>query len=313
MTLTIYWLNPAIHAACGYKALYRRKGASAYTEIDTSGSTSGSTSLSFSVSAPASYEGYIQSDCCSSSVSTGDPFGVNGYGTFHVSVAIQVSPLHYIATITSGYANPHAHILTGTFTSSSAGTVSFTATYPANSTSSAVILSNAPVSANETVSNVIISAIAPVFNNGGALQQNDLVNTPSYFELYTSGATSGVTTWHGDPMTLPSFTLDTFNVTETDISGNVIAGNLICTWAQPYVYGGGISPYNEFTIDVKELAGSTVLGTTTLSTAVNGLRSITIAISKGSFNITSSVAYKADFLWGDGLQYESKAFYLPLF
>ena len=45
----------------------------------TTGTTSGTTTVSTVLSIPSCYEGIIQSDCCSSSLSGNLPFGANGY------------------------------------------------------------------------------------------------------------------------------------------------------------------------------------------------------------------------------------------
>jgi len=314
MNLTLHWTNPVQHPSCGYKALYRRMSASTYTELDTSGSTSSGTTVQIAVSAPASYEGYIQGNCCSDNVSAGDPFGVNGYGTVAVAVSVQANPLHYLATITSTYANPYINVITGHFTSSSAGIVNFTASYPANSTSAIVVLAPDPNSAAEVITNVRIDTISPSFSNGGSLQQLDPVRTPAYFEFYsTSGSTSGTTTWNGDPLRLPSFTLNAFNVTETNLSGNPIAGNLLVSWIQDYVYAAGTGIYTTFTILVREQATHTTVGTLTFTPSTNGLLNATIELTQGSTYLSSSLLYQMLFYWEDGILVDTKDFYLPLF
>jgi len=315
MTLTIYWLNPAIHAACGYKALYRRKGASSYTELLTSGSTSGSTSLTITASAPASYEGYIQSDCCDENLSAGDPFGVNAYSTFRITtIAVAISPLRYTATITSLYPNPYDTILTGSFVSSLAGTVAFTGLFPANTTTTTIVLTAvAPINAVETFSNIQVSAIDPVFNNGGQLQQNDPVSTPSYFHLYTSGTTSGVTTWNGDPMVLPSFTLDSFEVTETDVDSNPISGNLTMSWAHPYKYADGVFPYDEYSFNLTQNNDSDTVGGVSYIPVTNGLNVLVSSMIKTTAPITTTTPYKMRVYDSAGTLLDSRIFYLPDF
>jgi len=128
---------------------------------------------------------------------------------------------------------------------------------------------------------LVLSSISPVFNNGGTLQQYDPINTPAYFQFTaTSGQTSGTTLWNGSPAILPSFTLDTFNVTETDSGGSVIAGDLIMTWAQGYTAYGGVSPYDMLTLKITDFATGTITyGETTIVAAGNGLRTVTISMS----------------------------------
>ena len=310
MNLTLQWTNPVQHPSCGYKAVFRRKSDSAYTELAISGTTSGTSLLTIGVPAPASYEGYIQSDCCLDNLSTGDPFGVNGYSPLSIAIAVQANPLHYIATITSTYANPYDNVITGSFTSSVQGTVSFTVTYPADSTTADVTLVSTPASAAEVISNITVSSITPSFSNGGSLQQLDPVRTPAYFEFYS---TSGTTVWNGDPLVLPSFTLDAFNVTETDTNGNVITGDLLVSWAQPYLYGGGTGIYSSFTVVIQETVSLDDMGTWEYIPSANGLRNATIKLSRiGANFITSSLSYTMHFNWADGNEVETKDCYLPL-
>lgn len=78
MNLSITWVPPVPAPTCGYRALYRAKGAAAYTEISTSGTTA-----TVVLTAPACYEGLVKSDYCSGTAS-GVPFGINSYGEFTV-------------------------------------------------------------------------------------------------------------------------------------------------------------------------------------------------------------------------------------
>lgn len=321
MKLHLNWLKPASLPSCDYKVAYRRKGESVYTELETSGNTSGITSGStdITISAPACYEGYVKSDCCEGNLSAADPWGLNAYSTIGISIAIQPSPAAYVATITSTYENPYDTVLTGTFVSSMAGTLSYTATYPAGSTTATVVLSGTPIAPNsETISSVGISTISPVFDNGGQLQQYDPVSTPEYFEFYaTSGATSGATSTYGNPLTLPSFTLDAFNVTEIDVSSNPTAGNLLISWIQDSVYRGGVVPYNSMTFDVEEVSNpGTILGTGAISMLTNGIRNLTIQMVKGLEPISTSTQYKMLVYWLDDSQpsvHPTRTFYLPDF
>jgi len=317
MNLHINWLKPATLPSCNYKVAYRRIGDAVYTELETSGNTSGITSGSadITVSAPASYEGYVQSNCCGDNYSESDPWGVNAYSTIGISIAMQVSPLSYIATITSTYANPYDTVITGTFVSNLAGTVTYTATYPADSTTANVALANVPVSANEVISSIGITTISPVFENGGQLQQEDDVLTPTYFEFYaTSGATSGATTTYGNPLTLPSFILRQFNTTEVDISGNPISGNLLVAWIQDSKYLDAVFPYDTITLTIQEDGIGTVLGTGVISAGTNGIRELSIYMVKGTLPIATTTLYKMQMYWTDDTQppiHPSRTFYLP--
>lgn len=314
MILTITWTNPTPHPGCGYRALYRRKGDATYTTITTSGSTSGTTSIVVQPSAPASYEGYVQSNCCSDSISSGDPFGTNAYSTMSASTSVRLSPPNFLITITSLYANPYATIVSGTFTSNQQGVLAYSVTYPAGVKSAILVTSNTPTGSNlETTTNTVITTISPIFNNGGSLQQFDPISTPAYFKFTaTSGQTSGTTYWNGAPTVLPSFTLDTFSTTETDLNGNVLAGNLNLSWIQSVIFAGGVSPYDLLTLKVYE--GATLMGELTVPTDIKGLRSCTIPITKGASYITSAVQYKLESHWSDGtLIVTAATFYLPLF
>jgi len=108
MRIYLQWLNPAPFPTCGFKVLYRRKGDSAYSSVDTSGTTtSGSTMLTVPIDAPSCYEGLIQSNCCDNILSPGDPYGVNVYVGMAVSVAVRLDPLAFRVTLTSAYGNPY--------------------------------------------------------------------------------------------------------------------------------------------------------------------------------------------------------------
>jgi hypothetical protein len=320
MNLHLNWLKPASLPSCDYKVAYRRMGEVSYTEFDTSGNTSGITSgtTDITVSAPASYEGFVKSNCCDSNLSVADTWGVNGYGTVGISIAMSAAPLNYIATITSTYANPYETVLTGTFVSDLAGTVSYTVNYPADSTTATVTLANTAISANESISSVGISTISPIYANGGQLQQLDPVRTPAYFEFYaSSGATSGATGTYGNPLTLPSFTLAQFNVTEIDVSSNPIAGQLLVSWIQDGVYEDGVIPYNTITFTIEENAvPGTVLGTLVVAATPNGARDATIYMVKGSSPLAVTTLYKMQVYWTDDSQppvHPSRTFYLPDF
>lgn len=314
MHLNVAWTNPTPQAGCGYQVLYRKElYPEGYTTFLTSGSTSGSTSLSIVVAIPANYEGNVYSNCCDG-LSTPVPFGVNGFSTIYVGISLQLSPSKYLATISSPFPNPYDTLLSGTFISSVAGLVSFSATYPANSTSSVIVLSNTPVSANETFSNITITALVSNFNNGGQLQQWDNIGTPSYFGFYsTSGTTSGITMWNGSPTALPSFVLRQFNVTSTNISGDTLTGDLLINWIQNYLYNAGLSPYDFVTYKVYD-PGNNLLGSVSTTGLSNGLRTATISLtrSSGTYPLIISTQFRMDVVNSAGSVINTKVFYLPL-
>lgn len=315
--LTLQWDNPTPHPNCGYIASYRRKGDSSYTSISTSGSTSGTTSLVVHTSGPANYEGYIQSNCCSDNLSLGDGWAVNTYEPVGVVVSVKTSPLRYAATITSQFANPYDTIITGNYTSSAHGVSTYSATYPAGSTSAVVTISGTPASAAETISNTTVGDISPIFNNGGELQQYDAVLTPTYFQYTaTSGQTSGTTFWQGSPLVLPSFTLDAFNITETDVDGNVIAGDLIVSWANSTLYGSGEYPYSNMQFIIQQNMDSDIVSDVTFPNITRGLHTMTLPMIKTVNNITTTVEYKINIYWENGAQPSVGnvvLFYLPDF
>lgn len=312
MTLTIQWNNPTPHPTCGYKAFYRQKGGISYSSINTSGSTSATTSLVVTTNAPACYEGYIQSDCCSDNFSENNGWAVNAYSPVGVVASIRTSPLSYIVTITSAYPNPYDTIIEGTYVSNLAGTRSYSATYPAGSTSAVVVVSGTPASNAETISNTTISTISPVFNNGGSLQQYDAVNTPDYFRFTaTSGQTSGTTFWNGNPMVLPSFTLDSFNVTEVDGSGVVQQGVIQLSWAQGVVYGSAVHPYNIINAQVKDPGGN-LMGEAIWTMGTTGLKNVQITINKTSgYTISTVLNMSMVLTWADDSVLGTSSFYLP--
>ncbi len=313
MNLNLTWTNPTPHAPCGYKAFYRRKSDPQYTELDTSGNSSGTTTLSISVPAPANYEGYVQSDCCDSLISTGDPFGVNSYLTFHAVAAKNAGLNGFQVTITSAYANPYPTVITGSFDYTitiTPVTIPFTVTYPAGSTSAVLAIgTGGQVTFTGIVSNTKVYNYAPSFTNGGTLQQLDSVLTPSYFKLYWDGNTSG-STWDGSPTDLPSFTLDQFNVTEIDGSGVIQAGDLLISWVQANLYNSGVSPNNIITLEVYDPT-PILIGSTIINAGPVGLRESSIALTKASYVLTTATLFTMKALWADDTLINSRTFYLP--
>lgn len=309
MNLHISWTNPTPLPSCGFDAYYRRKGDNEYSTLATSGTTSGST---VHISAPASYEGYVKSDCCSGVVSPAAPFGVNAYSGVHIAISFTTNPLpSYIATITSTYANPYDTLITGTFVStntSGATTIGYTATYPADSVIVTVVLGNSPASSSETISSPVITSISPVFNNGGSLQQFDSVDTPPYFMFYDS-STSGVT-WNGSPTTLPSFTLDAFNVTSQDTNLNILAGDLLISWIQESLYLAAVSPYDYITFQVKD-ADNVIIGSLLTTPGTLGLVNAIIPLTKAARALIPTTPLIMVTRWGNTSLISSKSFYLP--
>jgi hypothetical protein len=268
MNLSIAWVPPVPAPTCGYRALYRAKGASAYTEISTSGTTA-----TVVLTAPACYEGLVKSDYCSGTAS-GVPFGVNAYGEFTVDVIINDSNEAEI-TITSAYPSPYDLMVSGTY-DLTANLITITETFTditltAGDTTYTEVLT-APLSGSHTVSNIVVTAFASVFNEGGQLQQLDPVSTPEYFQFYWDQ--DGEPVWDGAPITLPSFTLDSFVVTEQDISGTPSAGTLNFSYIVP---DGSVQPFNLVELIANDDFGN--IGTTIISIENKGVTNGTIDIT----------------------------------
>jgi len=320
MDLLIRWTAPTPVPDCGYSGFYRRKGDTDYS-LTTSGSTSGSTNyVSTVIAAPASYEGYLLSNCCSSNLSANSPFGVNGYSPLTAVISVRSNPLNFIVTVTSTYPNPYQTYISGTFTStiavSGSTSIPFTVAYPAGATSAILpVTGYTPASAASPITLPVISSITPVFNGGGSLQQYDPVNTPLYFMFYNS--TSGTPTWTGSPTSLPSFTLDQFNSTAVDSGGNILSGQLLMSWAQESNYlqtsGGTIpSPYTQVNFIVKD-GGNNTIGTLATFTGTLGLVNAAITLNRSSnlYPLVPSTQLMMITQWANGSTIISKQFYLP--
>lgn len=308
MNLKLTWDNPVPLPDCGFRAEYRRKGEQvAYSQVTTSGTTSATTSTYILVDAPANYEGAVYADCCSGSTSAGDPFGVNAY--VELQVALTISGSTFTGMMFSDYANPYDVLATVTINyhiGPSYSVYNNTSTYPAGTT-----LRNAfsAVIPGIVVDSYSITNIAPIFNNGGQLQQYDPVNTPGYFQFYNGS----IAETSGSPIAQPSFTLDAFIVTERDTSNNPTAGNLLVSWAQGSAFAGGVNPYDNYSFSVIDASGSTI-GTATLSATINGLRELTIPVQKNSIALDTSHQYTMKVEWDNGATIGStKVFYLPDF
>ena len=298
MNLSIAWVPPVPAPTCGYRALYRAKGATAYAEITTSGTTA-----TAAVGGPACYEGLVKSDYCSGTAS-GVPFGINSYGEFSVAVVLNDSGEAEI-TISSTYANPYDLMVSGTF---DATANLMTTTYPfsditltAGETTYTEIITG-PLPGSPIISNIQVTAYASVFNNTPSqLQELDPVSTPEYFQFYWDQ--DGQPAWDGAPISLPSFTLDSFTITEQDISGNPTAGTLYFSYI---VSDGPAQPFNLVELVVTDDFG--IMGTTIVSIANKGLinASIDITISDSILDNRQMSAY-----WPDTTLITNRYFLLP--
>lgn len=319
MNLIITWNNPTPLPSCGYTAYYRRKGDPAYTLINTSGSTSAVTSVNTYLTVPADIEGYVVSNCCENNLSMFSPFGINIWSPVNTVISLQSSPsLAFLATITSTYPNPYPTYINGNFnytTSSGTTNIQYTALYPANSKSAVITLSGTPSISNiQTISGNVVTSIVPSFDNGGSLQQFDEFLTPPYFAFY-DGATSGVT-WLGSPATLPSFTIDAFNITAEDTGGSTMQGNLLVSWIQSSIYGTSGNtiplPFNQVIFQVKD-AGNNIIGTLTTFPGQLGVVNAVIPLtrSSASYPLIRTTQFVMICRWADNSLISSNTFYFP--
>jgi hypothetical protein len=221
MELSLAWVAPVPVPTCGYKALYRANGQTAYVEVSTSGTTATINSIP-----PACYEGFVKSDFCSGNTATGVAFGINAYQPFYVDITINESA-EAVINITSDYAGPYDLLVSGSFVATAnqqSNTYYFNdITYPAGSTDYSEILGGS-YPGSPVISDITVTDFSPVFNEGQQLQQLDPINTPEYFEFYWDEVLPDA--WDGSPLSLPSFTLNQFTATDIDTSGNTIAGTL---------------------------------------------------------------------------------------
>ena len=307
MNLIITWTAPVPLPDCGFIINYRRNYDSTYTAISTSGTTSGNT-YSVEVEAAACFEGYIQSNCCSDNLSINTGFGVNSYQPLTIDATIMDTQI--TDTGTSEFPNPYDVVVSGDAYITTLGvpsTVPVSGTYPAGSTEYVIFETTAPFT---VLNGFTVNSIVPVFDQGGALQQYDSVNTPPYFQFYWDQNTSG-TTWNGSPLDLPSFILREFNITTQSPGGDVLAGNLLISWIAPPQYGGDDSEYNEVILNVYD-STSAFMGSATIY-PTRGFVQATISIEKGVDTIGPGTEFTMTSQWGDGTVTATKLFYLPLF
>jgi hypothetical protein len=309
MNLDLTWTLPSPVPSCGFRALYRKNTLPGYSISDISGSVSGAT---ITIPAPASYDGFVQSNCCGDNISdiTTSLFGVNAYSPFHVDVAINGSN-EFEVTITSDYANPYDLLVDGTFVGTliTPTTYPFSLTYPAGSLTYSIVIPG-QVNIATLISDITVTMYAPVFNGGGELQQLDTLNTPDYFRFYWDGDTSG-TSWSGSPTNLPSFTLTQLAPTDVDTSGTVLTSNLTTTWIQESIYMAGVSPYNFITFEVVDPVDNSIVATQVTTPAPIGFRTLLLSLTKTVTTIESGSEFYMKTYWGDGTLIESRTFYLP--
>lgn len=302
----IHWTAPSPIPSCGYKVLYRRNADPSYTERDI---ISGTTTT-IVVTAPACYEGLVKSDCCGDSVAPGIPFGVNAYQPLTL-VSITIDPItrQYTANVTSRYANSYDIIFSALFTLN--GTPGFSAifTYPAGSTDATVLSTATAPSVDDTITDIAFQTLVPIFNNGGAIQQLDAVNTPPYFKFYPEGDVSG-TTWAGSPSDLPSCILTAFTPTEIDIDGNVISGTLQMSYILDQIIDNS---FDNVIINVYD-DNLALVGTITSLKTPLGIRYETISLIDVDDNyFTTEMLLTMEVLWPDESLINSVRFQLPLF
>ncbi len=306
MTLEITYdlVTPA--PACGYKVLYRKYGAPGYTTVTTSGDTV----TVNGIAAPCCMEGFVQSDCCLENQSESAPFGINSYVQVFVDIQVSNDPsLHYEALVTSEYGNPYDVFISGEFDTDASGglTIPYTVLYPADSTEATITIDDAtPVSINETISNITIDNIAPDFTAPGELQHFNGVLTPNYFAFI---ATSG-DTWDGSPLSLPSFTLNGFVVTEQEEDLTITQGNLLASWAYTTVYENGDMPYDTVTFQVYD-SNNDLIGSVSIDPTIKGLRNISIPLTKDTIDLNTTNVFTIKTLWDNEAISATKECTLP--
>lgn len=310
--LTVKWTSPSIPPSGGFIGSYRRKAVTLpYQTFTTSGTTSGNT-YSLTVEAPTNYSGFIQSVCEDDTLSELTAFGVNAYSPLFANVTINPeSPYNFIIHLNSDYGNPYDNLVQVHWYVNGIPNSSADVTYPANSTNSSIQISGQASSPDDVISDIQIFSISPLFNNGGELQQLDTVLTPDYFQFY-SNLTSG-TTWNGNPMILPSFTLDNFIPTEQESNSNITKGLLNFSWIYDSVYMDGVSPYGFITLQVIDIANSSVMGSVIFSTNLIGERNSSITITKQISEISPLTEFGMILKWADGSTLGIAYFYLPEF
>lgn len=301
MNLNLAWSLPSPTPNCGFKALYRRKGDPSYTEIDTSGTT-----LTIPIAAPANYEGLIVSDCCNDD-SSGTPFGVNSYVPVTVTGATNGSS-HLIITVTSPFASSYATIITGTVTLNNMTQVAFSVTYSAGNISQTFDKGAVSYPPNTPVVALSVSAVSPVFDNGGQLQQFDAINTPPYFEFYWTGNISG-STWNGSPLSLPSFTLDSFTATEMAPDGvTILAGQLNMSYVVDSVFANA---FTSMLLQIYDPLGSSPIGSVVVNKSPLGVRTASVILTKATSPLTPATAFTIKATWPDLTLFDTKTFNLP--
>lgn len=312
-TLNITWDNPTPHPACGYLAFYHRNLDMAYSEIITSGSTSGTTSVSTVVSAPACFDGYTIANCCEGNTSIPTPFGINSYVPMHVNITTG-DHITYAAVITTEYPNPYDTIVAGSFVYTAGAvphTVLYRVVYPSGSTLATISTGEGIANLSYPISNIVVTDVLPIYDNNGTIQQYDTVGTPAYFEFYWDGS-SGVT-WNGSPASLPSMVQVAFDPVEVDSSGNTLIGNLLLSWIYSSIYASGVPPYDFLTLEVYD-PGNNLLGTSTISTATIGLRTLTMTLTLAdpSHPLTGNTQFRMLAKWNDETVIDNHVFYLPI-
>lgn len=309
MNLIVNWTSPIPYPVNNFQIFYRRNYDPFYTSFNTSGTTSGSTYL-INVSAPANYEGYIQSSCAGETVSDHVPFGVNAYQS--ISITINIVGSTAIGMGTTLYPNSYPILIDLTVNyhiGITPETLTGTVTYPAGVTTFQVL--DAGIDPAAVIDSFVVNSIVPVFDNGGQLQQLDNVSTPPYIKTYWNGNTSG-TTWNGSPLILPSFTLEAFNVTAVDPENNPVAGNLIVTWIADSIYHNAVSPYNQVTFTVYD-PDSSVMGSSNAYPSTLGLQTAVIPMNLVSAPLNTSTEFTMTTQWGDTTLSATVVFYLPNF
>ena len=237
-------------------------------------------------------------------MSSGIPFGVNAYQP--IDVIVDISGSTAIGTGNTAFPNSYDVIVSVTVyfhIGAVSGSTNAQGTYPAGVTSYQVF--QAGVSPSTVIDDVIVYNVSPIFNNGGQLQQLDSVNTPPYIQTYWDNNVSGAT-WDGSPSSLPSFVLNSFDVTERDLRNNPVAGNLLISYILDQIFD------NDFlTVNLDVYDGVTLIGSTSSAKSPLGLRNDVISMVKGTNPLDDTTQFTMVASWPDTTEIVSYAFFLP--
>lgn len=310
--LGVQWTEPTPVPSCGYRVQFRRNTEADYQSGETSGTTF---IMPLNDEQLGSYEGMVICDCCDGKTSQGKRFGVNANTPLTFVGSVQADPLKFIIAVSAIYPNTYDVEITGVLNvHSDVGGIDYsvgfgTLTLPKGDTSAQRVFGS-PIDATDTITSVDITAISPIFNNGGKLQQYDPINTPPFLGYY-----DGSGSIPADGIFLPSTVLRQFNVTEVDVDDNPLAGNLIMS----VIVDTTGTPIPDLPFDTAIVAifdGLSEIGSLLISleqVLIGGYMEFTIPMIKGDNPIDTSTVYTMKLLLPDDTPVGSAVFHLPDF